>query len=73
MAQRKGETRIRSGCARRPDVSVQVITAALLTLGAIDAKNRESLETSIPGGRTLDLPSDEDGHRRVPAQLTVTR
>lgn len=42
------DLRERTGCARPPDVSVQAVTATMLTRGAVDAKNRESLESSIP-------------------------
>lgn len=44
----RSDLRDRTGCARPPDVSVQAVTATLLTRGAIDAKNRSSLETSTP-------------------------
>ncbi|GGU13059.1 CocE/NonD family hydrolase [Lentzea flava] len=44
----RSDLRNRTGCARPPDVSVQAVTATLLTRGAIDAKNRESLESAVP-------------------------
>jgi X-Pro dipeptidyl-peptidase len=44
----RSDLRNRTGCARPPEVSVQAVTATLLTRGAIDAKNRSSLETSTP-------------------------
>ncbi|MFS8096735.1 CocE/NonD family hydrolase [Lentzea alba] len=42
------DLRDRTGCARPPDVSVQAVTATMLTRGSIDAKNRQSLESSVP-------------------------
>ncbi|WP_086664825.1 CocE/NonD family hydrolase C-terminal non-catalytic domain-containing protein, partial [Lentzea kentuckyensis] len=48
----KTDLRNRTGCARPPDVSVQAVTATMLTKGAIDAKNRLSLESPTP------LPTD---------------
>ncbi|MGW6932741.1 CocE/NonD family hydrolase [Lentzea sp. NPDC054927] len=48
----KNDLRDRTGCARPPDVSLQAVTATMLTKGAIDAKNRLSLESSTP------LPTD---------------
>ncbi|NGY63613.1 CocE/NonD family hydrolase [Lentzea sp. NEAU-D13] len=44
----KTDLRNRTGCARPPDVSVQAVTATMLTKGAIDAKNRLSLESPTP-------------------------
>ncbi|PWK85695.1 X-Pro dipeptidyl-peptidase-like protein [Lentzea atacamensis] len=51
------DLRERTGCARRPAVSVQAVTATMLTRGAIDAKNRESLESStpLPANATADV------------------
>ncbi|MFI6096358.1 CocE/NonD family hydrolase [Lentzea sp. NPDC051213] len=49
----RADLRARTGCARPPDVSVQAVSATMLTRGAIDAKNRLSLESSTP------LPTDE--------------
>ncbi|MFD9699897.1 CocE/NonD family hydrolase [Lentzea sp. NPDC059081] len=53
----KNDLRDRTGCARPPDVSVQAVTATMLTKGAIDAKNRSSLETgtSLPTGQAVDV------------------
>ena len=48
----KADLRNRTGCARPPEVSVQAVTATMLTKGAIDAKNRLSLESPTP------LPTD---------------
>ncbi|HEX8870294.1 MAG TPA: CocE/NonD family hydrolase, partial [Lentzea sp.] len=53
----RADLRNRTGCARPPDVSVQAVTATMLTKGAIDAKNRGSLETStpLPTNGTVDV------------------
>jgi len=48
----KTNLRDRTGCARPPVVSVQAVSATLLTRGAIDTKNRGSLESSVA------LPTD---------------
>ncbi|SDF76349.1 X-Pro dipeptidyl-peptidase [Lentzea fradiae] len=44
----KNDLRDRTGCARPPEVSVQAVSATMLTKGAIDAKNRSSLESAAP-------------------------
>ncbi|GLZ35288.1 Xaa-Pro dipeptidyl-peptidase [Lentzea sp. NBRC 105346] len=44
----QSDLRDRTGCARPPKVSVRAVTATMLSRGAIDAKNRESLEAPIP-------------------------
>ncbi|NKE61140.1 CocE/NonD family hydrolase [Lentzea sp. PSKA42] len=51
------DLRDRTGCARPPDVSVQAVTATMLSRGAIDAKNRLSLEspTPLPTNATADV------------------
>jgi X-Pro dipeptidyl-peptidase len=53
----KNDLRDRTGCARPPDVSVQAVTSTMLTKGAIDAKNRLSLEsgTPLPTSGTADV------------------
>ncbi|MFD5827449.1 CocE/NonD family hydrolase [Lentzea sp. NPDC060358] len=53
----RNDLRDRTGCARPPDVSLQAVTATMLTKGAIDAKNRSSLEsgTSLPTGQAVDV------------------
>jgi X-Pro dipeptidyl-peptidase len=53
----KTDLRNRTGCARPPDVSVQAVTATMLSKGAIDAKNRLSLEspTPLPTNGTADV------------------
>ncbi|SDO62443.1 CocE/NonD family hydrolase [Lentzea jiangxiensis] len=54
----KNDLRDRTGCARPPDVSIQAVTATMLTKGSIDAKNRLSLESATPlptGGTTADV------------------
>lgn len=54
----KNDLRDRTGCAREPEVSVQAVSATVLTRGAIDAKNRASLETAspLPTTGTADVP-----------------
>jgi len=54
----KNDLRDKTGCARPPEVSVQAVSATMLTKGAIDAKNRSSLETAtaLPtNGTTVDV------------------
>ncbi|HUQ55796.1 CocE/NonD family hydrolase [Lentzea sp.] len=53
----KNDLRDRTGCARPPEVSVQAVSATMLTKGAIDAKNRLSLEsaTPLPTNATTDV------------------
>ncbi|SDJ07527.1 X-Pro dipeptidyl-peptidase [Lentzea albidocapillata subsp. violacea] len=54
----KNDLRDRTGCARPPDVSIQAVSATMLTKGAVDAKNRLSLETATPlptNGSTADV------------------
>lgn len=54
----RNDLRDRTGCARPPDVSIQAVTATMLTKGAVDAKNRLSLESATPlptNGTTADV------------------
>ncbi|MDT7783399.1 MAG: X-Pro dipeptidyl-peptidase [Pseudonocardiales bacterium] len=53
----RADLRDRTGCARPPDVSVQAVSATMLTRGSIDAKNRTSLEisTPLPTNGTVDV------------------
>ncbi|WP_394619821.1 CocE/NonD family hydrolase [Lentzea sp. JNUCC 0626] len=54
----KNDLRDRTGCAKPPEVSIQAVSATMLTKGAIDAKNRSSLETATPlptNGTTVDV------------------
>ncbi|MFD4676074.1 CocE/NonD family hydrolase [Lentzea sp. NPDC058450] len=54
----KNDLRDRTGCAKPPEVSIQAVSATMLTKGAIDTKNRLSLESSTPlptNGTTADV------------------
>ncbi|MGI5500196.1 CocE/NonD family hydrolase [Lentzea sp. CA-135723] len=54
----KNDLRDRTGCAKPPEVSIQAVSATMLTKGAVDTKNRVSLESSTPlptNGTTADV------------------
>lgn len=44
----QADLRNRTGCAKPPEVSQLAVTAAMLSRGSIDAKNRNSLESTTP-------------------------
>ncbi|GLY47380.1 CocE/NonD family hydrolase [Lentzea sp. NBRC 102530] len=54
----KNDLKNRTGCAKPPEVSIQAVSATMLTKGAIDTKNRSSLESATPlptNGTTVDV------------------
>ncbi|ANZ41009.1 hypothetical protein BBK82_38555 [Lentzea guizhouensis] len=53
----RDDLRNRTGCAQPPAVSVQAVTATMLTKGSIDTKNRGSLESSaaLPLNTAVDV------------------
>ncbi|MEU7476699.1 CocE/NonD family hydrolase [Lentzea sp. NPDC042327] len=53
----RDDLRNRTGCAQPPVVSTQAVSATMLTKGAIDTKNRNSLETAtpLPTGTAVDV------------------